>query len=469
MSIIKNIKQLIGKLLQGKAKDIFGVENVESTEIDSFVQRCLNIYKGMPEWLDKEDNIITINFAKTVCSELATLTTLAIGIRLSGSARADYLQKVVNKIYYSLRKWVEYGLARGTIALKFNGSSVDLFTNDFCITESNGDEVTGAMFFYSKKVKTDYYTRIEYHRFAEDGVYLIDNKCFKGYSQYDLNESVNIKDTVWKDMAEKAQITDLEKPLFAIFRTPGANDKDIYSTLGMPKFSEALQELKDLDIAYSRFSEEVEDSRRTVLVDSNKLFPFQRGNNTDMASMSDVQKKRMKLPRFVRMVDGGTSDQKDFYEEINPSLNTQSRVDGINFLLSVIGYKCGFSNGYFTFDAKRGVVTATQIESEDQRTIQTVKDLRDCLQKCLEDLIYSIDAMADLYGLAPDGEYEVVFDFGDITYNRDEDRARWLQYVNLKYVPAWKFFVKFEGMTEEEAKEMVAEAAPVQQESLFPE
>jgi hypothetical protein len=32
--------------------------------------------------------------------------------------------------------------------------------------------------------------------------------------------------------------------------------------------------------------------------------------------------------------------------------------------------------------------------------------------------------------------------------------------VQAGKVPAWKYFVKFEGMTEEEAKSMTEEAAP---------
>ena len=78
----------------------------------------------------------------------------------------------------------------------------------------------------------------------------------------------------------------------------------------------------------------------------------------------------------------------------------------------------------------------------------------------MDGLIYALNAFADLYGLAPAGSYEVTFDFGDITYNREEDRARWWSYVQAGKVPAWKFFTKFEGMTEEDAKAMTAEAQP---------
>lgn len=82
------------------------------------------------------------------------------------------------------------------------------------------------------------------------------------------------------------------------------------------------------------------------------------------------------------------------------------------------------------------------------------------LESCLDEVIYALNVYADLYGLAPVGAYEVNYDFGDILYVRENDRARWWQYVTTGKVPAWLYFVKFEGMTEEEAKAMVKEAQP---------
>lgn len=88
-------------------------------------------------------------------------------------------------------------------------------------------------------------------------------------------------------------------------------------------------------------------------------------------------------------------------------------------------------------------------------------------------MIYALNAFADGYDLAPLGEYEVNFDFGDITYNYEEDKQRWWGYVLQGVIPTWKYFEKFEGMTEEEAKMIVEEAKSIklndalQQQSMF--
>lgn len=473
MGIVQKIRGWIDMILKRKAKDEFQVEAIDTEKMNAFIKRCVDIYKGKPEWLDEKDEIKTINFAKSICSEVARLATLAIGITIDGSARADWLQGQIEKIYFNLRHWVEYGCAYGTVILKPNGTSIDLFTPDrFLITDCISGEITGAIFYFSEKVQDDeWYTRLEYHRFAEDGQYLIDNRCYRGKSRDDLRDLVDISVTPWAGLLNDATISGIDKPLFGVLRTPQANNIDIDSPLSMPVFAEALEELKDLDIAYSRNSTEVNDSRRTVLMDSDKLFPFGASGLAELASLdrgvaSEQMKKKMNLPKYVRMVEGNGSD--DFYQEINPSLQTQTRLDGINALLSQIAYKVGFSNGYFVFNESTGIQTATGVEAEQQRSVQLVKDVRDKLEDCLDSVIYALDVMATLYGMAPAGAYEVTYDFGDILYSYEEDKARWWNYVQAGKVPAWMFFVKFEGMSEEDARAMVEEAQP-KEETLFPE
>lgn len=451
MGLFSAIRGWFSMLTKSKAKDEFNIEAISSEQMSAWISECINIYQGNPSWLNEDDHIDTINMAKALCSETARLTTLGIGVKLDGSARAEWLQKQIDQVYFQLRNWVEYGCAYGTVILKPNGSDIDLYTPDmFEITHATADRIDGAIFHNWKQAgEKKWYTRLEYHRF-EDGIYRITNKCYLGDKPDDTKETVDIKSTPWAYMAEEAAIANMENTLFGVFRTPQANNLDLNSPYGLPIFSEAVQELRDLDIAYSRNSKEIHDSKRLVMLDADRLLPGGGIRNLDRASMPD----------YIKLVDGDTTVESDVYHEINPQLNTDTRLTGINALLSQIGYKAGFSNGYFVFNESTGIQTATQVEADQQRTIQFIKDVRDKLEKCLDGLIYAMDVFATLYRLAPMGAYEVVYGFGDITYNVEEDRARWWGYVQSSKVPAWMYFVKFEGMTEEDAKAMVAEAQP---------
>lgn len=448
-------------VLLGKAKEEFNIKPVTSAPTEALVNRCVNIYNGTPDWL--EDGVRTVNFAESVCSEVARLTTLGIHLAVDGSdiqgSRAEYIDKQINKVFYRLREWVEYGCAYGTIILKPSNDEVQVVTpEDFVITETKNGKILGVVFHDCEQSPDGkkWYNRLEYHRFLENGLYAVDNKCYVGSSRNDAGTPLPIEKSPWNGLLEHVEIENIEKPLFGVLRTPSANNKEVNSPLGMPIFSKAIEELKDLDVAYSRNNEEIYDSRRTLLIDADRL-TVGDGKAANDPNAWERRKQQLKLPRYASIV-GGSANDTDYYHEINPTLNTSARLEGINSLLSQIGFKCGFSNGAFVFNEKTGVITATQVEADQQRTIQLIKDVRDKLEDALTDLCDALSKFADLYDYAPVGTYELKFDFGDITYSYEEDKATWWNYVQQGKMPAWKYFVKFEGMTEEEAKELLLEA-----------
>ena len=458
-------------LFKTQAEQDFRTEVIESPVMEAMIQKCANIYRGTPYWVDEDDRIKTINFAKSVCSETARLATLAIGIQIDGSARAAWLQEQIDKIYFQIRHWVEYGCAYGTAFVKPNGEGFDVFTPlDVLLTDCDNQEVRGIIFKDQYAEGDKYYTRLEYHRFVDsviDGVkvspYYISNRTYVSTSSDSIGNPIAMSKTKWADLIEdtppimKANNESLDGPMFGVFRTPQANNVDLNTVLGLPIFAEAIEELKDLDIAYSRNAKEILDSKKIILADDRLLMP----DGKPVASMTpegfERKRKQMKLPDYIKNVFGDGPDA--FYQEITPQLNTDTRITGINALLSQLGYKIGFSNGYFVFNESSGIQTATGVEAEQQRTIQFIKDVRDKLESCLDGAIYAMNVYADLYGLAPVGVYEVNYDFGDITYNYQEDKQTWYGYVNTGRVPFWYYMVKFEGFSEEDAKALADEAA----------
>lgn len=442
-----------------KIKELFNVEDVTSLSMSRMIEDGMNIYKGHPNWISKNEDIRTVNFAKSICSETARLATLAIKITIDGSERSEWLQEQIDSIYFKIREWVEYGCAYGTVIIKPSADGVDLFTpENYVITEYKNKSITGVVFTYQIKENDKYYTRFEYHHYVSKDKYTVSNRCFVGDSYNSVSESIDLSLTPWNGLLEEANVTGMSQPAYGVFKTPQANNIDINSAIGIPIFSEAVTELEDLDVAYSRNSKEIYDSKRILLLDSDRMLPGDGIKISDLQTNYEAKRAAMGLPDMVKNVWGDGKDS--FYQEINPALNTDMRLKGINALLSQIGYKVGYSNGYFVFNESTGIQTATGVEAEQQRTIQFIKDVRDKLEDCLNDVISGLNMYATVYNLAPYGEYKVVYDFSDITYNYEEEKSRWWGYVVAGKVPPWMYFVKFEGMSEEEAKAMVEEAQP---------
>ncbi len=482
MGIISAIKGWWSKMFKSEIKDQFQVTGITSGNMQKAIQNWMLIYKGDPEWVNEEEGIKTIKFAKFICGEIARLATLAIDVTFDGTRKKYMDQFWKNSVKDRIREWTELMCACGTVILKPNGTGVDLVTPDrFEIISIDGNHnITGIVFQDTHEDGDDHFTKLEYHRFFTASVrmpdsaeyydttyYSISNRAFVSKNAGEIGKPIDLSMTIWSGLQPDVHITKksgdkINSMLFGLFRMPSLNDIDLNSPLGISAFADAIEELKDLDIAYSRNAEEIKDSRRMVMIDDKLIqkpaYKDEKGNTV---------RPQVKLPKYFKAVAG--SDQNETYHEINPQLNTDTRKSGINQQLSLIGVKCGFSNGYFVIDEKTGMITATQVESDDRRTIQLIKDVRDAMQKCLDDLFYAQSVFADLYRYAPVGEYEPKYNFGDITYNAEEDRMRNLTLANSGYIPKWQYLVRFEGYSEEEAKAAVKEASGTQEKGLFDE
>ena len=136
MGVIARIRGWIEMVLSGLVKEEFKINPIVSADMENVIRRCADIYAGNPEWVNEDDGIKTINFAKAVCSETARLAMLGTSIKIDGSARAEWLQEQINDVYYNIREWIEYGCAYGTVVLKPDGDSIEVVTPDrFIVTD----------------------------------------------------------------------------------------------------------------------------------------------------------------------------------------------------------------------------------------------------------------------------------------------------------------------------------------------
>lgn len=466
---------------QKEAQDKFGVETIESYVMKAALNDWVNIYQGKPDWTlpDEKGNvdIESFNFAKKLCNETARLTTLALGITVEGSARADWINGFMESYIARMKnEECEKACAFGYIILKPNGEGIDyVMPWDFCPTHATDGKVDGGIFFdhYHEPGDKWYYTRLEWQRFedvSEDvRIFRITNKTYKATGLKGIGQECNIKETVWANLQEDVAYENIEQPLFSIFKMPLSNNIDMNSPLGVSIFSNAQKELKSLDIAWTRLEDEIFDSQKITFLGDMLIDEPGRPVRSRFAPGGAVDKTGKALPRHVRILPG--TSEGDEYHEVNPALQTADRLSGIDHFLNLVGVKCGYSTGQFVLNGRSGVVTATQVESDDRETIQYIKQIRDSLQSATDGLIYALDKWADIYNLAPVGVYEVNYDFGDIVYNYEDDKLRHWQYVQAGKYPLWMYYVKFEGMSEEEAKAVAAEAKTENepQEGLFGE
>ncbi len=455
MGIISWIKAVWSKLFKKEIEERFNADILLSSEMENYIDKFYRITSGHPDWEDVEDDIESINFAGFIDDVTAGLVTLDAKIKMPDTPRGKLLQESADYVLQVLHDKVSEALGNAGLMFKPNGKNVDYVEpGNFAPTDvdSNGN-ILGCVFQDQKKVGNYYYTRLEWHRFENIGdirLYRITNYAYKSTGTMGIGKPCSLSEVPdWAYLEEDIVLQNVKKPLFSYFKNPAPNRLDRTSPLGVPIWHNCLKELKDLDVAWGRKSGEVQDSKHITFLPESVI---------RYADMHNI-----KLPRWVRGMQMGGGDGENQIHEHVSTLLTADRIADINSILAMISMKCGFSQGFFVLDEKTGMMTATQVEADDQETIRTIKNIRDALQSCLEDLFYALNVFADRYTTLPAEDWdslinEATFDFGNILYNYAEDKASWYQYVNQGYVPAYIYFSNFEGMAEDEAKKMVAEA-----------
>lgn len=452
-----------------EAESVFGVDLDTSSAMDAWIDRFYRITEGRPDWLDPEDDIISMNFAEFINQVTSGLVTLDIDVRLPDTPRGRYLQEVADYALKSIDETVSAALGNVGVMYKANGETVDyVMPGNYLITDANSNrEPLGCIFLEKKKIGRKWYTKYEWHRYEMDGnrkLYRITNVCYGSDSERGRGKQCPLASVPdWSRLEPDAYLEYIERPLFGFYRNPKPNFMDRSSPLGLPLWANCINELRDLDIAWSRKSTEVQDSKHMTFVPEQAVMYAKQNGLT--------------LPRFLKGLQTTNGTIGGEIHEHVAALLTDQRIQDINATLAMISTKCGFDQGFFVLDEKTGQITATQVEADDQSTIRTIKNLRDPLRSAFEDMLYAASKFADLYTDLPAESWtnsiselreNITFNWGDITYNYEEDKASWWKYRVQGDVPAWMYYEKFEGMSEDEAKAMIEEAK-IKEPTLFGE
>lgn len=457
-------------LFKTNIEKAFDLDVYRSERMEDAIQLWRDMQNGIPSWCIEDPDVRTIRFGNTIARELAALVTQNIDVKVDPAygtdrSKADDLQDALDTVFlHSCQEQVEKMVRMGGIMAKWNGTGLDYIPPDrFLVTDYTSDgKILGVVFFTYYSEKKQFYTRAEWHRWdkeQEDGsLYRISNKAFVSDDIKDIGRPISLEKTRWANIEPEVEFHGLEKPLFVYLRNPYSNTIDPDSPLGVSCFAECTEELRWLDIAMSTLGVETEDSKPIMFVDNSTI--------------QYAKDHMIRLPRFVRGMDMGVTPENTV-NQWQPQLQIESRKEGINFFLSIIGYKCGFEPGYFVFDGQTiSVATATQVEATERRTIHTVMSYRALFDRpssngegrvgYLHDLAYIIDTMMTMDGEASGygdyQNYEIYADFADLTQNEEENKTFDYQLAQNGYMSKARFLVRHLGLTEEEAAAMIQEA-----------
>lgn len=443
MSIFSNIRGVFSSLFgRQELSKPFGVTYDLSSEM----------YQALINWDALYRNSIS-NLASVIASEAARLATVDMKISVEGGERGAIIQSFIDKNLDKFQSKLELGCAYGSLIMKPNMYGIDFLppTRFLPIEFDANGNIKSVIFIDTIFEDGVYYTRLEYHHEDDFGHYIIENKAFKSSSKLALGREIKLNEHKrWTGIEPVVYLDFLESPLFGYFHTPFANTIDIDSPLGVSIFARAYDSIADFDMWYTKWKREGKFSDKVLFVDEQAMMK---------AGASGKERAQVinPLPELVKGLKFGNQANKCI-EEFNPEIRADDYKKALQTQLDIISVQCGFSSGYFSFDSRTGAVTATQINSEDQRTNSTCTAIQANYKKAILELVRAIDNFLYLYGDYPSSNLDINCYVKDLYTNFEEDRKRAFDLAEKKYIPKWKYLVDYEGYLEEDAKQLVSEA-----------
>ena len=463
------------------------IETPLSTDMVNALDLWYRLYMNQAHWLGGDADVKSLNLPAFISSEIARQVVLEMKWNITGKGadgetqdengddvmnpRAEYLKAEFEKLVNVLRLKLEQGCAAGGMIVKPYPNIEDrhiyfdwamdwgIYPMAFDDDGNLSDVIIPDIFRDGKTI----YTRLERHTVKGRDVE-ITQRAFKSTMEDNLGVEISLTDVErWSSLQEKAIVKNVDGPLFGWYKVAAANNVDIDSPLGASVFAKAIDVIREADMQYSRILWEYEGSELAIDVDPTALRPKRtEGGGVEMPKLNQ---------RLFRQVDIDKGD-RDLYEVFSPNIRDASLLNGLNQLMIRIEDLSGLSRGTLS-DANVEARTATEIKIIKQRSYTTISDNQAALERCLKDVVRVMNKYATTYNLAPEGEYEVSFEWDDsILTDTDAQMQEYLMMLNAGIISRAEFREWYFGETKAQAKaaiESITEEKSTEMQSLMPQ
>lgn len=444
MGLVNGIVNTVKRFFfpQAVAEREFGASPAVSLTMEQHIGLWYAMMVNTPPW--QNCDVKAVGLPAAICREVARPTLVEFTANITGSKRADYLNENFQTAKENFNRALELGLALGGVALKpyIYGDNMLVDVTGAAGFQPTKFDPSGRCIggvFKDKPVKVNgtYYVRLESHE-LNSTTYTIKNKAYYSDSAGSVGADAQLTTIPeWADIEPEVAIENVDGPLFAYFKPPIANTADSNSMCGMSIYGDAatVELIKQADEQWERLRWEYKSSERKVLMDGT-------------SSTADMFNKRL-------FEIGPFSPNGDFFQHIEPQIRDDAIYRGFQNTLRRIEFNIGLSYGDIS-DPQTIEKTATEIRSSKQRKYVLVSSIQAALAHTFDSLIYAMDVYASLYGLAPAGDYEATYDWGDSILDdqetKDKEFSRDLQLTSAGVMNPWELRAKYFNEDEDTAK-----------------
>ena len=442
-------------------------------------------YKTVKDPKGKKRTLSTMNAGKMACSQMARYVwneRCSITVSMDGNEGEDdplndYLQKVLtkNRFWTAFGDLLEKSFALGGGALKEwveipkdeNGNDIGegkirigyTMASQFVPTAWDNSKVKSGIFISREARDGFYYTVVEWHR-LDGSTYRVTNDLYRMPIKeaaepqnilgwwYPLNE-------IYPFLSPDTTIENVRDTFFQYIRPFGANYADDNSPLGMSIYAPAMGTLHGLDIIFDSLQREFVLGKKRIIAPARAMKMAAGVNGGVPQRYFDADDEV-----WEALATDSTEELKVIDNSVE--LRVQPHIEGINGDLAILCAQIGFDPGTLSFDATRGLKTATEVISENSKTFGTVKAHENIIKDSLEQMVHAIFELSVHYGLTHEGKtiesliadgYSVSVKFDDsIIEDKNAEINQGTMLVGAGLMSKKKFMMDTLGYTEEDAE-----------------
>lgn len=449
MNVLKTLKSFVNSFKKGgdsmdAISDLSKIDTAQSPIMRDKTREWWDIFQGALPLKPTHKNFRPLPTAYVSTAYLAQLVTGEIKFELADERLNSFVQK---NLLPRLDRIMQLTLVGGyTIIKPYITRSGEIFfdvgtSRDFLpITLDENGQITEGIFFERVRYEGKIYERREWHCF-KNGTHTVRNSAYI----YGTSQRVELGSVPrWSGLSEGGEIPS-DIPMIATLRTPYANNIDLDSALPVSLFANSVGTLHEIDAAHSEYIAEFRKMRAKVFADETVL----QGKD----GITDDY--------FVKIEGDGTSTMEQQIMTYAPQIREEAHKAAINTELRLYEVQIGVSCGTFTFDSQKGLVTATQVLSEDRTTFNTVAQLQRQLRPVLEAVAEITANLARFYGFnVVDGKPAI--EFGDSVFeDTGTEFSRRFQMVQAGLLKPEEFNAWYFGVPLEKARAMLPEMTTV--------
>lgn len=383
-----------------------------------------------------------------------------------GGAFGDLLEKIYALGGGALREWVEIpkdekgnDVGEGKIKIGYTIAS------QFVPTAWDKNRVNSGIFISREAKDGFYYTIVEWHH-LDGTTYRVTNDLYR-MPINGADEPQNILgwwyplEKVYPVLSPDTIIENVERAFFQYIKPFGANYADDNSPLGMSIYKRSLDTLHTTDIIFDSFRREFVLGKKRIIAPARAMKTVPGVNN------GGVPQRYFDADDEVWEALSTDTNEDLKIVDNSVDLRIQEHVAGINANLAIFCSQIGFDPGTLSFDAVKGLKTATEVISENSKTFGTVQSHENIIHDRLIDMVNAIIELAVHYNLTFEGQpikslvsdgYDVSVTFDDsIIQDKDADINRGVMLVGAGLKSKKKFMVDDLGYTPEDADKEIAQ------------